>query len=253
MARPRSISRKPANHGSRAWHPSSVNGIFRDKAMALTRLLCGSITLAAMGWSLTVLAADKPDVKPRPDSLTVRTTVNRTATAPGMRRTDTRRVGRSQNVEALGDANAWFVVEAAVADFGEMLPEQRRELTEAFVIRVHSDRDWELRLVPHADLQVMGTAGRVPLDRLAWSSPESPGFEVFTSLAPVTVGPRAARPEASGPRYPSLSGSSCMATTRLGGTAQIFGRCSRCAESAFFRARPRIYSQPVHQNASGSG
>ncbi len=155
--------------------------------MALTRLLCGSITLAAMGWSLTVLAADKPDVKPRPDSLTVRTTVNRTATAPGMRRTDTRRVGRSQNVEALGDANAWFVVEAAVADFGEMLPEQRRELTEAFVIRVHSDRDWELRLVPHADLQVMGTAGRVPLDRLAWSSPESPGFEVFTSLAPVTV------------------------------------------------------------------
>lgn len=94
---------------------------------------------------------------------------------------------RSDTVAALGDANAWFVVEAAVADFGEMLPEQKRELPGAFVIRVHSDRDWELRLVPHGDLQVMGSADRVPLDRLAWSSHESPGFEVFVSLAPVTV------------------------------------------------------------------
>ena len=155
--------------------------------MALSRLISGPLLIAATGWSMAVVAADTPEAKPRADSLTVQTTVTRSTTAAGVRRMDTRRGSRTQTVEALGDANAWCVVEAAVADFGEMLPEQKRELPGAFVIRVHSDRDWELRLFPHADLQVMGTADRVPLDRLAWSSPESPGFEVFTSLAPVTV------------------------------------------------------------------
>ena len=159
----------------------------RSKPMEFSRLITGPLLIAATGWSMTIVAADTPEAKPRADSLTVRTTVTRSATATGVRRMDTRRVGRAHTVEALGDANAWFVVEAAVADFGEMLPEHRRELPGAFVIRVHSDRDWELRLVPHADLQVMGTADRVPLDRLEWSSSESPGFEVFTSLAPVTV------------------------------------------------------------------
>lgn len=156
-------------------------------AMLFSRLISGPLLIAATGWSLSLLAADKPEAKARADSLTVRTTVTRSVTAPEMRRTETRRVGRTHTVEALGDANAWFVVEAAVADFGEMLPEQQRELLGAFVVRVHSDRDWELRLVPHADLQVIGSADRVPLDRLAWSGPGSPGFEVFASLAPVTV------------------------------------------------------------------
>lgn len=141
-----------------------------------------------MCWTSLGIAVEKPQTNPRPDALTVRTTVTRSIAPDSSRRPSTRRTTSGAVVEGLGDANAWFVVESAYADFGEMLPEQLRELPNAFVIRVHSDRDWELRLVPRGDLEVMGTADRVPLDRLAWRSSRSPGFLAFASLAPVTVG-----------------------------------------------------------------
>jgi hypothetical protein len=154
--------------------------------MASSRSVSGLVLAAALVWTVSDVAAEKPQTKLGPDSLSVRTTVTRTD-VPGSSRRPASRRGAGV-VEGVGGGNAWFVVESAFADFGEMLPEQLRELPGAFVIRVHSDRDWELRLVPLGDLDVIGTADRVPLDRLSLRSPASPGYSSFASLAPVTIG-----------------------------------------------------------------
>lgn len=151
----------------------------------------GLILGAAMAIAPVAMARGAVGESPRParraDALTVRSTVVHSA-AGGVRRPPAgpRPVGPHE-VEALGEANAWFVVESADADFGEMLPDEEREVPRAFVLRVHSDRDWELRLLPTGNLEVTGTADRVPLDRLWWRGPESGGFEAFESPAPVTV------------------------------------------------------------------
>lgn len=156
--------------------------------MASSRPVSGLVLTAALVWAVSNVAAERPQTKLGPDSLSVRTTVTRTGVPSSSRRPATKRGASGGVVEGVGDGNAWFMVEAALADFGEMLPEQLRELPKAFVIRVHSDRDWELRLVPLGDLDVTGTADRVPLDRLSWRSLASPGFSSFASLAPVTIG-----------------------------------------------------------------
>ena len=137
--------------------------------------------------AVVVVAAENPVEEPRGDRLTVRSTVIQSRSGDDLRRPAARRPPSPAAVQSLGDANAWFVVESADADFGEMLPEQRRELPNAFVLRIHSDRDWELRLLPSGDLEITGTADRVPLERLAWRAPESRAYEAFASPAPVTV------------------------------------------------------------------
>jgi hypothetical protein len=147
-------------------------------------------------WLLTALVVcaaalvagnESARVDRRPDALTVRSTVVRSVQEHARRQQVGPRTSDPGAVAAAGEANAWFVVESADADFGEMLPETARELRGAFVLRVHSDRDWELRLVPTGDLEVTGTADRVPLDRLAWRASASGGFEPFRSTAGVTV------------------------------------------------------------------
>lgn len=123
----------------------------------------------------------------RADALTVRSTVVRSAPVDARRQPPGARTLSPRTVEGLGDANAWFVVESADADFGEMTAPEGREILGAFVLRVHSDRDWELWLLPTGDLEVTGTLDRVRLDRLSWRGPVSGGFEAFESLAPITV------------------------------------------------------------------
>ena len=153
-----------------------VSGLLFGTAMAIVPV--------AMAWAAV---GESPRRARQADALTVRSTVVHSA-ARGVRRPPAgpRPMG-PQEVEAIGEANAWFVVESADADFGEMVPDEERDLPGAFVLRVHSDRDWELRLLPTGDLEVTGTVDRVPLDRLAWRGPASGGYERITSTAPITV------------------------------------------------------------------
>ncbi len=79
----------------------------------------------------------------------------------------------------------WFEVESNAISFGTLEPDIE-PLPKPLVVRVHSDRDWALKLFPTPGL-IVETGTSVPLDRLAWR-PNSTGlFVPFDTSGPLTI------------------------------------------------------------------
>ncbi len=79
----------------------------------------------------------------------------------------------------------WFEVESNAISFG-MLEPGIEPLPKPLVMRVHSDRDWTLKLIPTPGL-IIGTGASVPLDRLLWR-PTSTGLFIPLDISgPLTI------------------------------------------------------------------
>ena len=79
----------------------------------------------------------------------------------------------------------WFEVESNTISFGTLEPDVE-PLPEPLVVRVHSDREWVLKLLPTPGL-IIETGDSVPLDRLYWR-PNSTGlFIPFDTSGPLTI------------------------------------------------------------------
>ncbi len=91
---------------------------------------------------------------------------------------------QGQDVPPPGET-MWFEVESNALGFGEMDPDFEA-LPERLLVRVHSDRDWALRLLPSPGLLVE-TGASVPLDRLHWRPGATGPFVPLDNNSPVAL------------------------------------------------------------------
>ena len=91
---------------------------------------------------------------------------------------------RAQDPEPSSGA-MWFEVESNAISFGTLEPDVE-VLPKPLVVRVRSDQDWALKLIPTPGL-IIETGASVPLDRLYWR-PNSTGlFIPFDTSGPLTI------------------------------------------------------------------
>lgn len=83
-------------------------------------------------------------------------------------------------------ARGTFTLESGSVSFGEVSAGTEQELPGAVRIRVFSDRDWIVKLVPAA-LLVSERGEAAPLSRLSWRSAGSGGFLPFQEGRPIPV------------------------------------------------------------------
>ena len=79
----------------------------------------------------------------------------------------------------------WFEVESSAISFGTLDP-QVEVLPKPLVVRVHSDQEWALKLIPSPGL-VVETGAPVPLDRLQWRPNTTGLFVPFDTSGPLTI------------------------------------------------------------------
>jgi len=84
-------------------------------------------------------------------------------------------------------ADSFYVIEAGVASFGDLIPGSDKYLPAAVRVRVFSERDWVLKLLPASPLLILDRGESVPLSRLAWRSASSGGFLPFDEGSPATI------------------------------------------------------------------
>ena len=86
---------------------------------------------------------------------------------------------------APSSGSMWFEAESNAISFGTLEPDVPG-LPRPLVVRVHSDRDWALTLIPTPGL-IVESGDSVPLDRLYWR-PNSTGlFIPFDTSGPLTI------------------------------------------------------------------
>ncbi len=79
----------------------------------------------------------------------------------------------------------WFEVESSAISFGTLDPEVEL-LPKPLVVRVHSNQEWALKLIPSPGL-VVETGVSVPLDRLQWRPNATGLFVPFDTSGPLTI------------------------------------------------------------------
>ena len=82
-------------------------------------------------------------------------------------------------------STTWFEVESNAISFGTLDPAVEL-LPKPLVVRVHSDQEWALKLIPSPGL-VVETGESVPLDRLQWRPNTTGLFVPFDTSGPLTI------------------------------------------------------------------
>jgi hypothetical protein len=93
----------------------------------------------------------------------------------------------SARVRPTAPAQPHFFVESGPITFGDVLPGLETDVPDAMVVRVFSDRQWSLRLVPTTMLLIEGRPELISLSRLHWRSTRGGAFTAFRQNAPVVV------------------------------------------------------------------
>jgi hypothetical protein len=82
---------------------------------------------------------------------------------------------RAQSVvrpSTIAAASSQLVLESGPVSFGDVLADRNAEVVDALMVRVFSDSDWELHLVPESAMAV-ATRAEPSMSRLEWKSPAS--------------------------------------------------------------------------------
>jgi len=82
---------------------------------------------------------------------------------------------------------AHLIVESGPISFGEVVVDRNAELVDALTVRVFSDSDWELRLVPEAAIGVASRVENLSMSRLEWKSSSSLKWIAFRVGEPVVI------------------------------------------------------------------
>lgn len=80
-----------------------------------------------------------------------------------------------------------LIVESAPVSFGEVVADRESEVADALMVRVFSDSDWELRLVPEAALGVAGRTASPSMPGLEWRGVSSSRWSGLRAGEPVVV------------------------------------------------------------------
>lgn len=81
-----------------------------------------------------------------------------------------------------------LIIESGPVSFGEVPTDREKAVEDAVMVRVFSDSEWELRLVPEAALAFDGGPEKASMSRLEWRSVGSAQWKGFRSGEPVVVG-----------------------------------------------------------------
>jgi hypothetical protein len=88
----------------------------------------------------------------------------------------------------IASAPAQLIVESAPVSFGDVLADRNAELVDALIVRVFSNSDWELRLVPESAVAIAARVESPAMSRLEWKNPASVRWIGFRSGESVVVG-----------------------------------------------------------------
>lgn len=80
-----------------------------------------------------------------------------------------------------------LIIESGPVSFGEVLADHEKAVEDAVMVRVFSDSDWELRLVPEEVLAIAVAPEKASLSRLEWRSVGSARWKGFRTGEPVVV------------------------------------------------------------------
>ncbi len=80
-----------------------------------------------------------------------------------------------------------LIVESAPVSFGAVVANRESEVEDALMVRVFSDSDWELRLVPEAAVGVAGRMTTSSMSGLEWRSLSSSRWNGLRVGEPVVV------------------------------------------------------------------
>ena len=80
-----------------------------------------------------------------------------------------------------------YVVESRSIAFGDVVPGEPLDIPGAIRVRVFSDRDWHLRLLPVSPLRHLERGLAVPLSRLAWRPSGAGPHHSLSEGAPQTI------------------------------------------------------------------
>ncbi|HUF16968.1 MAG TPA: hypothetical protein VMS12_02860 [Thermoanaerobaculia bacterium] len=80
-----------------------------------------------------------------------------------------------------------LIVESAAVSFGEVVADRPSEVADALMVRVFSDSDWELRLIPESAIAVAARAENPTMSRLEWKGPSSVRWAGFRPGESVVV------------------------------------------------------------------